>query len=76
MRTFEALGSRRKLVTTNAALREYDFFNPVNITVIDRRRPQLDREFLHTPYEPVKESIRQKYSLSHWVREVCDLGAV
>ncbi len=72
MRSFETLGSHRKMVTTNASLRNYDFFNPQNILVIDRAAPVLDREFLKTPYAPVPEVVRSEYSLRQWVQDVCD----
>lgn len=74
MRTMETLGSKRKLITTNASLRNYDFYNPQNIQIIDRNTPRLDQEFLRTPYEAVPEDIRQKYSLRQWVRDVCGYG--
>lgn len=73
MRTFETLGSRRKMITTNASLRNYDFYNSQNILIIDRSTPLLDRDFLKTPYVPIPEEIRTRYSLRQWVREVCDL---
>lgn len=73
MRTFETLGSQRKLITTNASLRNYDFFNPQNIMVIDRYFPELECDFLKTPYEPVPEEVRSKYSLQQWVIDVCGL---
>ncbi len=74
MRTMEALGSKRKLVTTNANLRDYDFYNPINIQIIDRKVPCLNHEFLQTPYQPLPEEIRQKYSIRTWIREVCGMG--
>ena len=73
MRTFETLGSRRKMITTNASLRNYDFYNSQNILIIDRSNPVLDRDFLKTPYVHIPEKIRSRYSLRQWVREVCDL---
>jgi hypothetical protein len=73
MRTFETLGSHRKMVTTNASLRNYDFYDPRNILIIDREAPVLDREFLKTPYAPVPEPVRSRYALDQWVREVCGL---
>lgn len=72
MRTMEALGSRRKMVTTNVTLLEYDFYSPQNIQIIDRKAPRLDKEFLRTPYQAVSEEIRKKYSIRQWVRDVCD----
>lgn len=73
MRTFETLGSHRKMVTTNASLRSYDFYDPRNILIIDRHAPLLKTEFLETPYTPISETIRGKYTLSQWVRDVCGL---
>lgn len=74
MRTMEALGSKRKMVTTNATLRDYDFYNTVNIQIIDRKAPRLDQEFLLTPYQAVPEEIRQKNSIRQWIQEVLDSG--
>lgn len=71
MRTMEVLGSKRKMVTTNPTLSNYDFYNPQNIRIIDRKNPQIDQEFLRAPYEPVPENIVLKYSLRQWVRDVC-----
>lgn len=73
MRTIEAVGSRRKMITTNATVRDYDFFDPQNIMVIDRKRPVFDAEFLRTPYREIAQMVRQKYSLHQWVRDVCGL---
>ena len=46
MRTLETLGASKKLVTTNTAVRGYDFYDPTNIAVIDRRSPIIDPDFL------------------------------
>jgi hypothetical protein len=73
MRTIEALGSKRKLVTTNMELRHYDFYNPLNIQIVDRHSPRLDKDFFQTPYQPIPEEIRQKYKMQQWIREVCDV---
>lgn len=74
MRTMEALGSKRKLITTNNSLREYDFYHPHNIHIINRQAPILDQSFLQVPYQEVPEEIRQKYSIRQWIREVCNTG--
>jgi hypothetical protein len=71
MRTIETLGSRRKLVTTNALLRDYDFYDPMNIQIIDRNAPRIKQDFLLTPYQAIPEEIRQKYSIRQWVRDIC-----
>ncbi len=71
MRTIEALGSQTKLVTTNAGVRDVDFFDPDNISIIDRENPRIPPGFLTTPYRPVPEAIRDRYRLEAWVRDVC-----
>ena len=70
MRTIEMLGMGKKLITTNADIKNYDFYNPANICVIDRKNPKLDKAFFETPYEKVPDEIYNKYSLEQWVKDV------
>lgn len=70
MRTMEVLGAGKKLVTTNAHIKEYDFYKEENILVIDRDQPVLSELFLKTPYSPVDFTIRQRYSLEGWISEI------
>lgn len=70
MRTIETLGARRKLITTNALIQRYDFYDPANILVVDRTNPVITEEFLETPYRPVPEDIYKKYSLESWVQTI------
>jgi len=70
MRTLETLGASKKLVTTNAAVADYDFYDPTNIAVIDRRSPSIDPDFLRSAYSPLAPSIVSRYSLAGWLDEV------
>ena len=70
MRTIEMLGAERKLVTTNAAIREYDFYNPNNICIIDRENPVLDKSFLSSPYQPIDKALYHKYSIDGWLEYI------
>ncbi len=70
MRSIEILGLRRKFITTNKDIVNYDFYNPNNILVLDRENPVIDMSFFNKPYEELDESIYQKYSLSNWILEV------
>lgn len=72
MRTFETLGARRKLITTNPDVVNYDFYNPANILVIDRYAPQIPDEFLDSPLEVVPEEIYEKYSLTNWLNRLLE----
>lgn len=73
MRTFETMGSHKKLVTTNAGVREYDFYNPANICVIDRGAPVIPPGFLESGFAPVAPSLYARYSIEGWLDETLGL---
>ncbi len=73
MRTIETLGSRRKLITTNADIAEYDFYNPDNILIIDREQPALSKEFFESDYQELDRDIYNKYTISAWVRDILSM---
>ena len=75
MRTIEALGSHTKLVTTNATVSGYDFYDPANIAIIERENPRIPDGFLQTAFRPAPEAIHDRYRLATWVREVCGVPA-
>lgn len=70
MRTIEMLGMNKKLITTNVNIKNYDFYNPNNISIIDRKHVMIDDRFLKTTYEPLREEIYMKYTLRSWILEV------
>jgi len=72
MRTFEALGANKKLITTNTNIKQYDFYNANNITIIDRSNPHIDMGFFDSPYEPLDKEVYEKYSLYNWIITVFD----
>lgn len=70
IRTFEALGARKKLLTTNPDICNYDFYDPSNILVLDRRVPVFDPDFLTAPVRELPPNLRQRYSVNGWINEV------
>ncbi|GHA43887.1 hypothetical protein GCM10007103_26370 [Salinimicrobium marinum] len=69
-RVFEALGFDKKLITTNEDVRNYDFYNPENILIVDRENPVVIKSFLRNEYVPVPKSIKDKYRRDAWIQEV------
>lgn len=69
-RIFEALSYQRKIITSNQSIKEYDFYNPNNILVIDEKQFSIPKSFLDTPYEPLSETIYEKYTIKNWVNIV------
>jgi hypothetical protein len=70
MRTFEVLGKERKLITTNENIKNYDFYNPSNILIIDRLNPSINKDFINTDYQPLPAKIYYKYSIDGWLEDV------
>lgn len=67
MRCIETLGAKRKLITTNRAILEYDFYDKNNILVVDRERPEVPKQFFSEPYQELPPEIYKKYSLANWI---------
>lgn len=74
MRTIEMVGMRKKIVTTNQEISEYDFYNSNNILIIDRELTKISRikDFLAKKYQEIDEKIYNKYSLECWVDDVLE----
>ncbi|TLP80762.1 capsular biosynthesis protein CpsH [Maribacter sp. ACAM166] len=70
MRTIEILGARKKLITTNKDIVNYDFYNPKNILLIDRDNPKIELGFISEGYHEVPLDIYEKYSITNWIYEV------
>lgn len=72
MRTFEALGARKKLITTNVNIKDYDFYHPDNICVVDRKKPYVSDAFVKGDYINLDSRIYYKYSISGWLDGVLE----
>ncbi|CAM4120637.1 hypothetical protein FLAN108750_11510 [Flavobacterium antarcticum] len=69
-RIFESLGLEKKLITTNKDVRNYDFYNPKNILIIDETNPQISKDFFESDYEKIPENIYYKYTMDGWIDHV------
>lgn len=72
MRAFEALAAQRKYITTNPEIRNYDFYDERNILIIDLMHPIIPKNFIETPFYPVKDFILYKYSVAGLVDDLFD----
>lgn len=70
IRAFDAIGASRKLATTNPRIQDYDFFEPENVCVIDRKDPRISPSFSDAPYKRLPPAIYRKYSLAGWMDDV------
>ena len=67
-RSFEALGTRTKVITTNQSIKNYDFYNPQNILVVDENNPIIPADWINEPYTNIKDEILNRYTLQYFVR--------
>lgn len=68
-RVFDALKFDKKLITTNTAVKKYDFYHENNIFVWHEGEPfENVTAFLERPFTPLPPEIKEKYSFSHWLQ--------
>ncbi len=73
LRPFEALGDRKKLITTNASIAQYDFYHPDNIYILNEQNMDGIADFLAKPYYELADDIYQKYAFSNWIRYILQI---
>ncbi|MBE0390234.1 lipopolysaccharide biosynthesis protein [Flavobacterium sp. PL002] len=67
MRTFEAIGAGKKIITTNSEIKRYSFYNQKNIYLIDRNNIVLDKNFFSSSYQDVNNELYKKLSIEGWL---------
>lgn len=69
MRVLETLGAKKKLITTNKDIKNYDFYDEQNIYIYDKKI-DLNSVFFNTDYKEIDKEIYHKYSLRSWLLEL------
>ena len=69
-RIFEAMKLKKKIITTNQSIVNYDFYDPENIFVWENETTIPTRDFFSTPYSPLPAEILNKYSLQKWINTI------
>ncbi|MGC4235761.1 MAG: hypothetical protein QM594_22490 [Niabella sp.] len=69
-RAIEALGTRTKLITTAATIKNFDFYNEDNVFILSNDNISDIQRWLTIPYKNYDDAILEKYSLSAWVRDI------
>ncbi|SNV47914.1 Uncharacterised protein [Chryseobacterium taklimakanense] len=71
-RFFECMLYETKIITNNADVVNYDFYNPDNILVVDfdniEKYKDKILDFQKKPYKQIPEEIKTKYSLDNWIK--------
>ncbi|MEG0408092.1 MAG: hypothetical protein RR623_04390 [Bacilli bacterium] len=69
MRVFEMLGAKKKLITTNEDVINYDFYKKENIYIYSGEIDFNDI-FFKTDYVEIEKKVYYKYSLNSWLKEI------
>lgn len=69
MRTLEALHAKKKLITTNPNVMDYEFYSPKNICVINKNHNYLPSDFFDAPFDK-KHGVTRNYSLKAFVQTI------
>jgi hypothetical protein len=70
MRTIEAVGARKKVITTNAFAARTDLFMPSNVLVIDRHAVTIPNAFFAVPFAGLAQETVDKYTLDGWLTRI------
>ncbi|PSU58198.1 hypothetical protein CTM80_17095, partial [Photobacterium phosphoreum] len=71
MRTIEMIGAKKKIITTNIEVVNYDFYRPENILVFTNSTSLDDiNRFIKTPYNELCDNIYKKYSIESWIKQL------
>ena len=74
LRPMEAITFKKKLITDNTAIKEYNLYNPENVFIIGEDPVENLRDFVFGPYAPVPESVLDDYTPQHWLDALLGLG--
>ncbi|WP_308006688.1 hypothetical protein [uncultured Chryseobacterium sp.] len=69
-RVFGAVGYQKKLITNNPLVKNYDFYNPHNIFVFTNENIHEVEHFLKQDFVELPPEIREKYSFTHWIKQI------
>ena len=69
IRTMECLGAKKKMITSNTDVVNYDFYQNENIYVYNEKF-DFDSPFFTRPYKEIDNTIYEKYSLRNWLKTI------
>lgn len=70
IRFFEAMRYRKKIITDNPEVRNYDFYYPDNIFILENDNLAGISEFVSKPYFNLPENVVRNYSFSEWIKRI------
>lgn len=70
MRTLESVGAEKKLITTNKEIKNYSFYDPENILIVERNNIVLNKDFFLKPYKSLPVELYEELSIDGWIKNI------
>lgn len=67
LRPLEALFFDKKLITNNKSIKEYSFYHPNNIFILEEDDLRKLPEFVTTPVTAVSEKVKDEFDINSWI---------
>ena len=71
IRVIEAIGAKKKLITTNEDVVNYDFYCPENVYLYNGKI-DLENVFFKSKYKQIDKKIYERYSLENWLKIILE----
>lgn len=72
LRAIEAMLLNKKLITTNKSVKEYDFYSPEQIFILDENNYHQIKKFLESQFNPISLDKLYKYSSNAMLETITD----
>lgn len=70
-RTLDALYLNKKIITNNEYIKNYNFYNPNNILILNENTTEKEtRNFKDKKYVEINKEIIEYYSLERWIKDI------
>ena len=66
----ESLSFRKKLITNNPHIKEYNFYRSNNIFILGEDNPEYLKDFLEKEYEDIPFGIIAEYDVNAWINKI------
>ena len=75
IRAMEALFFKKKLITNNKDIINYDIYDSNNILLYDDNTSATDiMEFMKLPYKEISHTVSYKYEIHQWINKISNIG--
>lgn len=69
-RTFESLYLRKKLITNNPLIKQFEFYNSSNFFIWNEKNSNEILDFIRLPYKNIDDEVISRYSFESWINTV------